>query len=167
MGSRTRQNTTQNQTQSFNNRSTTNWGYMTPPDTPDVQRLRGQEFEVDPTISYRVGGALRRMRDRFNNPLGPYMTASQREAIARGEERELMQTGGQQFREGQFDVNRQNYARNLAVAGMTAPQLVQQGSESSGTGTMQGTSTGEVRGSPWATIGSIAGGVGSAASASL
>ena len=43
-----------------------------------------------------------------------------------------MQKAGAQTRAGQYDVNRQNYGRNLAVAGMTAPVLTQTGGTSSG-----------------------------------
>ena len=43
-----------------------------------------------------------------------------------------MQQAGEQTREGQFDVNKLNYGKNLAVAGMTAPVLTQTGGTSSG-----------------------------------
>ncbi len=43
----------------------------------------------------------------------------------------------QAMREGNYDKNKLDYARNVAVAGQTAPQLVQRGS----TGTQQGTTT--------------------------
>lgn len=50
------------------------------------------------------------------------------------------------MREGAYDVNKLNFARNQTVAGMSAPQLVQTGS----TGTQQGTTTQSE--SPWKTV---------------
>ena len=141
----TKQNQTQQQTQNqaFNTQNT--YGWQTPPDTPDIERLRSHQFQIDPTIGARIGGSIRRMQQSFNSPLGGYFTPGMRAAIERGQERELMQEGGAQTRAGMYDVNNQNYARNLAVAGMTAPRLTQTGASgtSSGTssGTMSGTST--------------------------
>lgn len=55
-----------------------------------------------------------------------------RDAIERSQSRELFQQGGAQMRAGQYDVNQQDYGRNLAVAGITAPPLVQSGSSYTG-----------------------------------
>jgi hypothetical protein len=55
-----------------------------------------------------------------------------RDAIERSQSRELFQQGGAQMRAGQYDVNQQDYGRNLAVAGLTAPPLVQSGSSYTG-----------------------------------
>lgn len=46
-----------------------------------------------------------------------------------------MQQAGEQTREGEFDVNRLNYGKNLATAELTKPVLTQTGS--SGTGTVR------------------------------
>jgi hypothetical protein len=51
-------------------------------------------------------------------------------------------------REGAYDVNRLNFARNQSVAGMTAPQLVQTGTSGQQQGTVQQSQ------SPWGTIAS-------------
>jgi len=51
-----------------------------------------------------------------------------REAIGRSQERELMQEGGAQFRQGQYDVNNQNFQKNSYLAALTAPPLTQTGS---------------------------------------
>lgn len=53
------------------------------------------------------------------------------------------------YRQGQFDVNRLGYGRDVAVAGMTAPQLTQTGSSSTGQGTVSQSQ------SPFATIASV------------
>lgn len=60
----------------------------------------------------------------------------------------------QAYREGQFDVNKLNYGKNLAVAGMTAPRMAQTGSTSSGTSS--GSSKTVQSESPWGTIGGMA-----------
>lgn len=58
-----------------------------------------------------------------------------------GEER-LGQDEAQAYRGGEYDVNRLNYARDAAVAGMSQPVLTQTG------GTTSGTSSGTVTQSP-------------------
>ncbi len=144
----TQQQQNQTQNQQFDTQST--FGWQTPPDTADTQRLRDTQFQVDPTIGARIGGAVRRMQSSFQSPLGGYFTPGMRAATERGQERELMQMGGEQTRAGQYDVNNQNYGRNLAVAGMTAPRLTQTGSSGTSTGTQSGTSTGTASTSePW------------------
>lgn len=152
MGNRqtTQTQQTQNQTQNQAFNTQNQYGWQTPPDTADIQALRGTQFQIDPSIGYRIGGAIRRMQSSFNSPLGGYYTPGMRAAIERGQERELMQQGGQQTREGIYDVNNQNYARNLAVAGMTAPRLTQTGSSGQSSGTVSGTSSGTSQTSePW------------------
>lgn len=148
----TRQQQTQNQ--SFNTQNA--YGWQTPNDTADVQVLRSHQFQIDPTIGYRVGGAIRRMQDSYQNPLGGYTTPQIRDATMRSQERELMQQGGQQFREGAYDVGNQQYGQKLAVAGMTAPRLVQTGSSGQQSGTSSGTAT---TSTPWYSD-AIAGGAG-------
>lgn len=81
--------------------------------------------------------------------MGGYTTPQIRDAILRGERRELGQQAGQQAREGAYDVNRLNQSRNLAMASLTKPILTQTGSTSSGTGTIKQSE------SPWATIAQI------------
>lgn len=133
-----RQSSTQNQ--QFSQANT--FGWETPPDTADVQALRSHQFQVDPTIGHRVGGAIRRMQDSFQSPLGGYTTPQMRDAIQRTQERELLQEGGAQFRAGQYDVNNQQFGQKAAVAGMTAPRMVQK--------TSSGTSSGKATTSePW------------------
>lgn len=69
----------------------------------------------------------------------------------RSGQRELMQTAGQQTREGAYDVNRLNTQKNLALAGLTRGSV----------GTQSGTSSGTTSGttvqsqSPWGTIAGI------------
>lgn len=57
------------------------------------------------------------------------------------------------MRQGQYDVNRLNYGRDLSVAGLTAPQLVNTGSSGTQSGTQQGMITQNTN--PFGTIASL------------
>lgn len=61
--------------------------------------------------------------------------------MLRSGSRELMQRSGEETRAGQYDVNRLNFGRDSAVAGMSQPVLTQTGSTSQGTNTGTGTVT--------------------------
>lgn len=126
-------------------------------ETPDIANLRNYRAEVDPSISHRYGSALRRIRRSFDNPAGSFTTAAQRDAILRSDERELAQSAGQDFREGQADVNRMELGRMAGLAELTAPRTVQSNETSSnrGSGTISQTPS-------WlSTIGGIASGAAS------
>lgn len=126
--------TTQQQTQSGSGAFTQT---TTPQaDTADINTLRNQKFQVDPSISYRVGGALRRMKDQMNNVNGGYSTGQIADAQQRSQERSLLESGSQAMREGQNAVNSQDFARNATLAGMT------QGTTASGTSSQQGQMSG-------------------------
>lgn len=136
-----RQSTTQNQTQNQSYQGTSTYDFLNPPDTADVQALRGHKFGVDPTIGHRIGAGVRRTKDSFLNPAGGHTTPQMRDAIMRGQERELMQEGGAQMRAGYYDANNQEFGKKLAVAGMTAPRMVQTGQSGTSSGTMSGKAT--------------------------
>jgi len=131
--------------------------------TPDIDALRNYRAQVDPSISYRYGSALRRIKDTFQNPLGGYATPAMRDAVLRSNERELAQSAGQEFREGQFDVNRMDLGRLSGLAELTAPRTVQSNETSTGTSTSTNRGTGSISQSPsWlSTIGGIASGAAS------
>ena len=84
-----------------------------------------------------MGEQQRQLNNSLASPTGGYVTPQIRDAIRRSQSRELMQQGGEQTRAGIYDVNSQNRGRNAALAAMTAPQLVQRGGTSSGTGTVK------------------------------
>lgn len=149
------------QNQTYDNRNTTSWGQIVPQDTPDIQRLRGQQFQVDPTIAANFGDAKNRLEETYGSPQGGYASQPMREKMVRSGTRQLAQDAAVATRAGEYDVNRLNYGRNLAVAGMTRPEIVQTGSTGSGTGQVT------QRGSPWQTIGQVAGAAASVGSASL
>lgn len=79
--------------------------------------------------------------------MGGYTTPQIRDAVLRSGQRELMQQAGQQTREGAYDVNRLNQARDLALAGLT------RGAQQSYSAQGQGTVTQSQ--SPWATIATV------------
>lgn len=163
MSQTNRTNQTQTGSGQFSQTGSTTQTTTPASDTPDINRLRSQQFQVDPSIGYRVGGAVRRMQSQFRNPLGGYATPAMRDAIMRSQERELMQMGGQQFREGQHDVNQLDYGRNALLAGLTQPTTSTGTSQQSGTSSQQGTLTGS---SSQPLLGSVIGsaaGVGAAA----
>ncbi len=86
------------------------------------------------------------MERSFASPVGGYVSP---QVAAMQRESGLERLGSQQAqaeREGQYDVNKLNFARNQAVAGMSAPQLTQTGT----TGTQQGTTVQSQ--SPWSTV---------------
>lgn len=126
--------------------------------TPDIERLRGQQFKVDPSIGYRVGGALRRLKDQMTSPTGGYVTPQMRDSIMRSQERSLLESGSEAMREGQHDVNQQEYSRNALLAGLTQPTT------SSGTSSQQGQITGTTR---QPLLGSIIGGAAGVGAAAL
>ena len=92
---------------------------MSVPDTPDIIAARQSTAQVDPTIGYRLGEAQRNLKETYQNPLGGYATPQIRDAVLRSGGRELAQQAGEQTREGQFDVNRLNQNKDLALAGLT------------------------------------------------
>ena len=89
------------------------------PDTPDIIAARTNRAQIDPSIGARLGEKERQLASTFNNPTGGYVTPQIRDAVMRSGQRELMQQAGEQAREGQFDVNRLNQSKDLALAGLT------------------------------------------------
>lgn len=142
-----------NQTQSHNNTSGTTYGWQTPPSSPDLDKLRAAKFTIDPTIPYRSANARNELERGFNSPTGGFYPPNMRDAIVRSGRRRIDQDESQANREGSYDVNRLNYARDAAVAGMSAPVLTQTGATSTGTGTNQGTTVQSQ--SPWGTIAQV------------
>lgn len=128
--------TTQNQNTGYTN--TANYGQIAPNDTPDIQAYRNYRPEVDPSIAFGASSARNRLNSSFINPLGGNYSATMQDAIKRSGNREIDQDASQAFRAGQYDVNQQRGGQLGALAGLTAPRIVQTGS--SGTGTSSGTS---------------------------
>jgi hypothetical protein len=109
--------TTQKSSQTTSGKSST-----TVPDTPDIIAARQHEAQIDPTIGYRLGEQQRQLKSSFNNPMGGATTGQIRDAVLRSGNRELAQQAGEQMRAGQYDVNRLNQSKDLALAGLTRGQ---------------------------------------------
>lgn len=132
-----------------NSQTSNTFGYQPGASSPDIDALRNQKFQIDPSIGFRLGEKERQLEDSMVSPTGGYVTPQIRDAILRSGRRDLMQQAGQQTREGAFDQNKLNYSRNLAVADMTKPVLTQTSSSSSGTGAVRQSE------SPWGTIAGV------------
>lgn len=122
------------QTQSFNN--TNSYGFMTPPDTGDIAALRDFKFNVDPSVGYAYGSAKNQIANTFNNPAGGNYTPQMRDAILRSQYAQLAQGEAGARSEAAQALQGQQFGQRAAVAGLTAPRMVQTGS--SGTGQSQG-----------------------------
>jgi hypothetical protein len=122
--------------------TTATYGYQTPPTTPAVTKLAGAKFEVDPGLHAQYGKLRSKLKSGFNNPLGANYSPEVRDAIIRSGEERLGRDEAEAYRGGQYDANRLGYSRDVTVAGMSQPQLVQTG------GTTSGTSSGTVQQNP-------------------
>jgi len=115
--------------------STASYDYKTPPSTPALDTLKNQTFEIDPGIAAQYGRQRNDLQRSFGQPQGGFVPPQVRDAQMRSGMERLGRDEAQAMREGAYDVNKLNFARNQSVAGMSAPQLVQTGT----TGTQQGT----------------------------
>ncbi len=134
---KTTQNT--NQTQSYNN--TSSYGWQAPPDTADVQALRNFQFSADPSVGYAFGSAKSAIGNSFNNPLGGVYSPQMRDAILRGSLSDLAMKESQAKTEANQALQGQQFGQRAAVAGLTAPRLVQTGGSGTSAGTGTGTTT--------------------------
>jgi len=119
---------------------------MTPPSTPALDALKNRTFEIDPGLAAQTNRQRRDLQTSHHQPTGAFLPPQVRDQQLRSGNERLGQQEGQLFREGQYDVNKLNYGRDLAVAGMSAPQLVQTGSAGTQAGTQSGTQSGTQQG---------------------
>jgi hypothetical protein len=154
----TKRKTTQTQSQSYNNANT--YGHVTTPETADIAAMRDFKFTADPSIGNAFGSAKNQIANSFNNPIGGVYSGNMRDSILRSSLSDLGQREAMARSEANQSLQGQQFGQRAAVAGMTAPRLVQTGG--SGTGSSSGTT---IQGqSPLDTIGQIAGiGAGAAA----
>lgn len=134
-----RQQQTQQQSQSFANTNT--YGWLTPPETADTTAMRDFEFGQDPRLSYNFARAAQRLRDTYNNPMGGYTTPQLRDARLRAGYEDLAQEEGQAIREDSYARQGLDYARTVDVAQMTQPRMAQTSSSGSSSGNSSGTIT--------------------------
>ncbi len=129
--------------------STASYDYKAPPETAALQTLKNQTIEVDPGIAAQYGRERNDLNRSFQNPTGAYLSPQVRDMQLESGRERLGSQEAQAMRNAGNDAARLNLARNQAVAGMSAPQLVQTGS----TGTQQGTTVQSE--SPWKTVAQI------------
>jgi len=130
------------------------YGWQQTPDTQDIQNVRSEQFQEDPGIGHQFALLKEQVHNNYANPLGAYTTADVRTKQLNAQDQAINQQEAAAHRQGQYDVNQQTAGKNLALAGLTAPKLVQTG----GTGTT--TQSGDV-------LGQIIGGAANVGSAAL
>lgn len=136
--------------------------WMQMPDSPDIVGLRDYKETLDPSIDYGKARRDRNIKSSFNNPLGAFTTAGQRDATQRSLLAESEQDYGQQRRVAYNDMQNRTAARKANLAGLTAPRLVQSGEDQSNSGsntstnTSSGTSSGTMAGTSTTSGGKMA-----------
>lgn len=106
---------------------TSTYGYQTPPSTPDIEAARSFTPQANPAIGYAFARAKNALRNTFTNPLGADTPAAVKDAMLYQGEQDLAQQEAQALREEGDDLNRQEYAKRIALAELTRPNLVQTG----------------------------------------
>lgn len=151
MGKKKPQTTTQTST------VVNNYSYQTPPETPELRdakaaaaKLKGR---VNPVIRGFYAGERGKLNEQFHNPLGSLTTPAIREASLKAGNEALSQQEAQAIATADFAEGDAEFQRKMAIAGMTAPQLVNAGGTTTGkTTTTQSSGIGGVIG----TVASIA-----------
>lgn len=136
MSSRNRQTNTQTQNQAYSGTNT--YGWMTPPDTGDINAMRDFQFTADPRVPYTFAKTRSNLAESYNNPMGANTTPAIRDAALRASYEDIGQQEGQALREENYARQGLDYARRADVATMTQPRMVQ----TSQSGTSSGTSSG-------------------------
>lgn len=106
---------------------TNTYSHVAPPETADVSALRNMKATADPSIPFQYAKMKQSMENSYRNPLGSATNPATMEAMSRATSQGLAQDQAQAQRESQFQADQANYNRQAAIAGMTAPQLVQTG----------------------------------------
>lgn len=124
------------QKQTSSNQTANSYGWQANPGSADIDKLRNAKFEIDPGLAAQYGRQRRDLQSSFQQPTGAFLSPQVRDAQLRSGQERLGRDEAQASREGAYDVNRLNFGRDATVAGMTAPQLTQVGSSSTGSGTV-------------------------------
>jgi len=105
--------------------------YMAPPVTQELTTaknvsadLRGQ---INPRIRAQFAGARQEVDDQFVNPMGQFTTQAVRDATKRAGKQSLSQQENQALNEADYMTNATDFERQMALAGITTPSLVQTG----------------------------------------
>lgn len=124
-----------NTSQTSNQQHTNTYGLTPGPQSADIDAMRSFQFERDPRIPYAFANARNKLEQGYNSPTGGYTNPQIRDAQIRSGSRGLAQDESQALREENVGFQGMKFGQKAAVAGMTAPRVVQTGGTSSGTGT--------------------------------
>jgi len=108
-------------------RSTYDW--LQNPGSADINALRNFREEIDPNIAASYGRRQRNLMASFRNPLGAHTSRSIREAQERSAMGDIEQDYGAARRQAYQDAQNRSAQRLTTLAGLTAPQLVQTGTD--------------------------------------
>jgi hypothetical protein len=101
--------------------------YMTPTETADIKSLRDMKATTNPTIPYQYAAARENLANSYKSPLGAATSSAVRDAAGRSAHNRMGMEQAISMANVYNDADNTNFARQAAVAGMTAPQLVQTG----------------------------------------
>lgn len=139
MGSKKQTQTqTGTQNQSFNN--TNAYGWMTPPDTADIDAMRNFQFQADPRVGHSFARTRRNLADSYG-PMGANISPAIRDAQLRASYEDLGQQEGQALREENYARQALDYSRTADVAAMTQPRMVNTSSSGTSSGSSSGSGT--------------------------
>ncbi len=109
---------------------TNTYSHMTAPDTQDTIRLRelaNQNQGPDPSIRYAFANARKDLDNSYQNPLGAYTSPAVRDAANRASSERLGMAQNVALQDSNRASQQQQFGQQSALAGLTAPQLVQTG----------------------------------------
>jgi hypothetical protein len=124
------------QNQSFSN----SYGFMNTPVTPQMQAVIDASNEklqsrVDPSIFHRYASMKDDVERSYNDPFGAATSADVREKAKRSQMFKVDLERDKAIRESYDDRSGEQFARQMAAASLTMPQMVQTGGNSNGTQT--------------------------------
>jgi len=120
--------------------NTASYGWEKSPITPEIQGvidIANKPVSINPAIQGMYGQLEGEIKNSYNDPFGSYTNQDVKEKSLRSNLHKLAADKGRAMNEGFFDAENQQFGRKVAAAGMTAPQLVQTGSTSTGNQTTQ------------------------------
>lgn len=117
------------------------YGYQPGAESADIDAVRNFKISADPRIPYAFANAKRNIAGTYRNPLGANQTSATRDASQRATYQDLAQQESEASNESYQGTQGARLGQALAVAGMTAPRLVQTGQSGSQSGTQNVTTS--------------------------
>ena len=118
---------------------TNTYGHIQTPITAQQQafddHIKTAYDQADPNIPYQFNNAREALNNRFDNPFGADISPEVRDAVKYEQGNFIDQAQGQAAREDSFNRKQAKTGALATSAGMVAPQLVQTGGSSIGSGT--------------------------------